>query len=411
MTTARDTFLEQVAASLPLPDEVARATIEELAGHLADGVADRVAHGTPIDIAEAEAVAQLGSPSALAHGLARAHRGRTQLLAAAGAGTWATVRTGVLASFVVGLLLALASVVATVGLRAAAGWLGVQIQVNWAGGWYSVLTAAGFGVGALLGGTAAVKATARAGWRRPIEVRSAVLVVGCLAVGWLVLVAFEATLNWASVIALLLVPVAFGAGAWRSPIGTPSLRATRPALVVGLVFVVTVSLGVAVTSDRPLNYQWDESTVGYEVIGPWWQDQASGQAMDFVSGSSGWSVPGLETLTVEAATPEAAAQFHDYRLEAWRAEPPHDNWRLVPGQTAPFAMADASVDGPTVSGTIRFNQMPGVDWAVVAMTAIGPDGRRYLLAPTGPPTETQFLGSVWSWFSALAGSLFESVPA
>ena len=34
--------------------------------------------------------------------------------------------------------------------------------------------------------------------------------VGGLAVGWLALVVFETALNWASVVALLLVPISFG---------------------------------------------------------------------------------------------------------------------------------------------------------------------------------------------------------
>jgi hypothetical protein len=110
--------------------------------------------------------------------------------------------------------------------------------------------------------------------------------------------------------------------------------------------------------------------------------------------------PGIATISVDATSAAVAARFRDYRLEAWRAETPQDGWRLQPGQGAPFASAPASVDGTTVSGTITFNRRPGLDWAEVVLTAVAPDGRRYLLYGSGPQP-TQFYGSVASWFEAL----------
>lgn len=397
--TARDRFLDEVAAALPLPDDVKQETVEELAAHLADSIAAMVADGTPPDVAEARAIARLGPPGTLASGLARAHRGRSQLLAAAGAGTWAAIRSGVVGFLLASVTLVLAWIVVTTAVRSAVGWLGLQLDVNWTGGWNTVLTAAGLNVGAFLGGAAAVRGAARSGWRGAAEVRTAVVAVGCVALGWLVLIAFETALNWASVIALLLVPVAFGVGAWIEPIRQPDVRTTRPVLLVGLVLVIVLNVGVAATSGGASSYQWNETGVGYEMIAPWWQDPAAGQAMDFVGGSSSWSVPGVREMTVEAAAPAVIARFRDFRFEAWRAESPRDDWRLLPGQTGPFATAEAAVDGAAVSGVLRFNQTPGVDWAEVALTAIGPDGRRYLLTASGPE-QTQFYGSVWSWFSA-----------
>lgn len=158
MTEARDRFLEAVAAQLPLPDEVRPEVLEELAVHLADSAAELVALGRTPEAADAEAITRLGSPSELAHGLARAHRGRMQLLAAAGAGTWAAVRTGVLGSLGGWLLIVLASILATTVVRTAAQGLGLQLNVSWSGGWNTVLTAAGLNVGALLAGAAAVRA-------------------------------------------------------------------------------------------------------------------------------------------------------------------------------------------------------------------------------------------------------------
>jgi hypothetical protein len=60
-----------------------------------------------------------------------------------------------------------------------------------------------------------------------------------------------------------------------------------------------------------------------------------------------------------------------------------------------------TTDGAAVSGTIAFNSEPGVDWAQVVLTAFGPDGHRYLLWASGPQ-QSEFFGSVASWFAAVA---------
>ena len=59
-----------------------------------------------------------------------------------------------------------------------------------------------------------------------------------------------------------------------------------------------------------------------------------------------------------------------------------------------------TVDGTSMSGTIVFNQEPLANWAAVVLTAVGPDGRRYVLAATGPE-QTEFFGTVWNWIAAL----------
>ena len=263
-----------------------------------------------------------------------------------------------------------------------------------------MLTAAGLNLGALLAGAAAVRAVARRGWRSPHEVRAAVIGVGGLAVGWLVLVAFETALNWASVVALLFVPISFGIGARIERLGPINVRSAGVVIIAGLLLVTTVSVGAAATGGAS-SYEWSETTLGYEMIAPWWQDPAAGATLDFPSGSSGSTAPGVETISIEAASPAVIARFHGFRFEAWRAEAPRDVWRgLVAGQAGPFATVTAIVDGLTISGTLRFDHTPGIDWAEVVLTGIGPDGRRYLLTASGPEP-TEFHGSVWSWFSAL----------
>lgn len=396
---APDRFLHEVAAALPLPDEVRREVIEELAVHLADSVAELVDKGHAREVAEAEAIARLGPPTGLARELARAHRGPSQLLAAAGAGTWAAVRAGFQGALVGWLLIVLASIPAMAVVRTAASWIGLQTDLGWPSGWNTVLTAAGLNVGALLAGGAAVRAVARRGWRTPHEVRAAVIGVGGLAAGWLTLFVFETALNWASVVALLLVPISFGIGARIERLGPINVRAAGVVIIAGLLLVTTVSVGAAATGGAS-SYEWSETTHGYGMIAPWWQDPAAGTTMDFPSGSSGKSAPGVEAVTVEAAGPAVVSQFRDFRLEAWRAESPGDGWSLQPGQDGPFATAPATAEGLTITGTLRFDKTPGVDWAEVVLTAVGPDAQRYLLSASGP-VPTEFHGSVWSWFSAL----------
>jgi hypothetical protein len=262
-----------------------------------------------------------------------------------------------------------------------------------------VLTAAGLNLGSFLAGAAAVRAVARRGWRTPQEVRPAVIGVGSLAVGWLALVVFETALNWASVVALLLVPISFGIGAHIERLGSINVRSVGTVIVAGFLVVTTVSLGKAATGGAS-SYEWSATTHGHEMIAPWWQDPAAGATMDFPSGSSGSSVLGVETINIDAASPAVIARFHDFRFEAWRAESPRDGWRLLPGQVGPFATVTATVDGLAISGTLRFDRSPGVDWAEVVLTGIGADGVRYLLTASGPEP-TEFHGSVWSWLSAL----------
>lgn len=396
---ARDSYLAQVAAELPLPAGVRDEVLEELSVHVGDTIDDLVSRGRDASAAEAEAIARLGPPQALAMGLARAHRERTRVLAAAGAGAWAAIRVGFAGWLVASLLIVLAWIGSEVVLRRASEWFGLQMNVQLSGGWNTVLTATAMNIGALLAGAAAVAAVARSTWQRPEEVRAAVIVVGGLVLAWFDLVLVEQPLNWASVIAFLLVPVSFGAGAFFE-----HLRLPRPRFVAVVALLGLLSLGVAgvgaTSSNGASSYQWTTTTHGYEMIAPWWQDPANAVALDFPSGDSTWMGPGIATISVDAASPAVAARFHDYRLEAWRAETPQDGWRLLPGQHQPFASVAASVDGTTVSGTLVFNGTPGLDWAEVVLTAAGPDGRRYLISASGPQP-TQFYGSVASWFQAL----------
>lgn len=398
---ARDRYLAEVDAQLTLPDELKAEILEELAAHLADAVADLQATGREPAVAESEALARLGPPADLARALVAARRGWTKVLAAAGAGTWAAVTSGIRGAVAGWLVIVLASILGTVLARAPAQALGIEIGFGWTDGWNTVLTAAGLGVGSFLAGAAAVRAVARRSWRRPADVRSAVAVAGALAVGVLVLVQLEAALNWASVVALLLVPVAFVAGTSFESFRLPGISGIAVLLLAGLILILSVNVGsTAGGAGVPKSYWWSEEAHGYEMVGPWWRGSREGASADFPHGESGWGSSGIATVSADAASERVISQLRAFRLEAWIAQPPSDGWALIAGQQGPFATAPASVDGTTVSGTIRFDQVPGVDWAEVILTAIGSDGRRYLITANGP-VPTEFHGSVWAWFSSL----------
>jgi hypothetical protein len=399
--TDRERFLTSVAAHLTVPNESRGEIMEELAAHLGDSVDELIDSGQTREDAEREAIARLGSADALARALAAAHRRPVHVLAAAGAGTWAAARTGVVAAIVTWLVVGLLSFLAALLARAVASWLGEELlpSTGWSAGWNSVLTAVGLGIGGFKAGEAAVRAVAQRGWWALPQARTAVGLGGGIAVAVVVLGVLEQSLNWASVVAMLLVPLAFALGARLADVPLPGRPAALALLLVVIVPVGVVSLAVA-TGGGAASYDWDETTHGYEMIGPWWQDPAAGPSTDFASGESWSTTTGVEQVTVFAASPEIAARFHAFRLEAWRAEPPGDGWRLLPGQTNPFATAPMAVAWTAIAGTLRYNQTPGADWAQVVVTAVGPDERRYILS-TSSPRPTVFFGSVVAWFAAL----------
>jgi len=402
MMNAREQFLAEVATRLPLPDEVRAGVLAELDAHLTDATEDLIAQGRDPVQAEVEAVARLGSAPSLARELARAHRSRGQLFAAAGAGTWAALRDGTLATLLGWLFVVVGTIAATATLSAASRLLGTRIDVGFGSSWNTVLTALGLHLGALFSGAAAVRAAARRGWRLATEVRPWVMAAGALAWGWFAIVLLQQPLNWVSVIVLALVPVTFLLGATferlRRP--RPGVVAVSLLVVAVLAFGLTAALGGSGGTGGGHFYEWNDTQHGYAMIAPWWQTPGSSEPMLFASSDSGWQAPGGVSVTVEAANPDSLGRLSGFRLEAWRTAQPADGWHLELGQRTPFAIGDVTVDGTTLSGTIRFNQTPGVTWAEVVLTGVGPGGQRYLLTSFGPQ-QTEFRGSVVDWFVAL----------
>jgi hypothetical protein len=53
-----------------------------------------------------------------------------------------------------------------------------------------------------------------------------------------------------------------------------------------------------------------------------------------------------------------------------------------------------------LSGSVRVDRSPNVTLAWVAITGVGPDGRRYII--NGPSFDsTSFNGTAWDWLAAV----------
>jgi hypothetical protein len=396
----RDQYLAHVSGLLPLPGPRRAEVLEELAAHLGDGEADLIAQGLAPDAAETEVLRRLGSPDQLARSLLRAHQTRSELLAAAGAGVVAAVRSGIYGALAGWFLVALASLLATVVLQNMRPTLGQPS--GWTPGWNSVITGAGGVIGAALAGAAAVRAVAARSWRPVSEIRLAVAVAGAIVVAYLALVLAQETLNWASVVAYLAVPMAFVIGVRFDRLGHPHRRRLLAAttLLFAVALVLGTAGGFAGSSSGSFSMEWNDESHGYAMIAPWWQQPGSADA-DIVDSEMSWGTNRFSSITIDADSAAVAAQFSDARFEAWRAEPPRDGWALLPGQLGPYATAPVFVDRAAFSGAIALDQAPDVEWSQVVLTAAGPDGHRYLLWASGPQ-QSEFFGSVASWFAALA---------
>lgn len=92
---AEDRYLREVSHHLPFDAAVTAEVIEELAGHLQDSTEAIIESGISPDEARRRAVRAMGHPEELAKDIARAHQTRQRLLAAAGAGAWTAMKSGI----------------------------------------------------------------------------------------------------------------------------------------------------------------------------------------------------------------------------------------------------------------------------------------------------------------------------
>jgi HAAS len=339
-----DRYLAEVAAHLTLPDELRAEILEELAAHIGDAAADLRAAGHELDVAEIEALARLGPPATLARALVAARRRPAQLLAAAGVGTWAAIGSGVAGAVTGWLVVLLASVLGSLVVWQVAKALDIY-YTGWTGGWNTVLTAVALAIGTFSAGAGAVRAVALRGWRAPSEVRGLVALAGGVMLAFPVLFLFEATLNWASVLGLILVPVAFAFGTRFDTFGPLGARALGVLLIAALAVVLLVNGAVVVTANHTQNYSWNEEVFGAGVLPPWWGGSPESAAVLLGSQSTSTAL-GVETIEYDAVSQQAVAQLRDFRLEAWIGERPTTIGAWSPARLAPLRWPPPSSMAP-----------------------------------------------------------------
>jgi hypothetical protein len=411
----RDAFLQRIADGLPFDEAEKLDILRELAAHLADSTARLEADGLPLDAAQRTALDRLGPPDRLAVELTQARRTPRRLLAAAGAGTWAAV-SGVIYGYLFGVLILVLVSIGTVALAASVVHL-------FGGSWGSLLdnsalTLLALGVGLYVAGH---KVTSVVAARAGYHIRAARLVTTALGGGLVLgyaLVGWSGALNWPDVAILLSLPAWFVVGAWRSTAAAFPSRRWR-LQVLGLMLVI-VPLGLILgAGQQPQGNGGVWPAAGVERIGLT-TPAAVAAAQDGDGGGMGGGTVSIGTIIRD---PAVLAGWRDLRVEAWRGtgavgtdpsllalDPVARGPFAVepagfetPGQTPSWTWAsgDALPDGSVrLSGSVRIDRSPNVTLAWVAITGLGPDGRRYIIS--GPLFDsTSFRGTAWDWFAAI----------
>ena len=228
-------------------------------------------------------------------------------------------------------------------------------------------------------------------------------VPGTLLIGAWALFGFEVALSWPAVIALLAIPIAFATGT-RVAIDRPGPQVRRRHIL--LVFAGCVALPMAVLLAVGSQTSTLLSSVGsgpYASFDALWHAQGLDRigrpppVEGAIGDTSEALTEGVASSKLELITPAALAGWSDLRFEAWRMT--GDDFRVLPGETAPFAVSPATIEGLTVAGSIRVDRARNVDTFGLVLVGTGPDGVRHVLwGPNG--LQTAFRGTAWDWLTA-----------
>ena len=408
-----ESFLRDVADGLPFDQAERAEVLEELRGHVADSSADLEAGGLSPEEAERIAVGRLGSAETLARNLTDARRSRRRLLAAAGAGTWAVVTSGIY-GWIVGLLLAILAWFATVSVVRFVGPFAFDSVSFIAIG--AALYAAGSAVTPVV--------AARAGYGTD-RVRRLVAPVGALLVGAYALAGWSGPLDVVAVVAILSLPAWWILGTLRR---TRFRRGSMRAFGVLLVVAVTLTVTAQVAEMRLRNPLSRDATFADAADAPARIAAPMPEAIRAtLTGSGGMSISGpagvgAGSFTLDVSDATLFAGWSGLRVEAWKAVDPgsFSPTPVSPTASGPFATEPAVWSPPgempggsmtwsssvpwgpkamTLSGSVRLDRTPGITAAWVALTGIAPDGQRHLI---GDPNyvEATFNGTTLDWLRA-----------
>jgi hypothetical protein len=400
-----EAYLDELARSLELPSAERAAVREEIESHLQEERSSLIAGGLDPDVAATEAVRRQGDAPALGYALTRARQTRRALLAAAGAGTVAAGGAAVRA-WILGVA-TLVAILLAIGLGAAiltrGGTIGTWLIED--AGWYTAVGATTFLVAAWAAGRMFVTVAARESHRPADRIRPWIALFGGIVIAWLALIWLRVPQNLPSVLVLASVPACFAVAALTgSDRLIPRLRLARRA---GLALFATMAFGLpilafagttpvttnvsAVGSGPYTSMQDMLHALGFDLAG-----RLPAQEPDF--GDESWSASnGVATVSAGNAA-VITAQWHDLRIEAWRAilaTAGLDRSSPNPIATAPLAVSS----GDSLVGSVRVDGTRGVSQFMIVLTGVAPDGQRELLTSLGG-TNTSFNGSVLDWLTA-----------
>jgi hypothetical protein len=390
----RNAFLASVRSRLDLPDAIARDVLEELAGHLEDAAAELRAAGLSADDAERRAIGRLGDARALGTELARARRGRRQLLAAVGGGIRAVLAEGIRTWIFLAVLASLTAILALPAASIFAHVLGRSTSSYFGGPIGSLAT-----VGAVVGGFAYL------GWVLPARiagpavrsvfgVRRGVALIG-LALGsavlwFLVSVAMDPVLA----VGLPLGPVAFALAALRAP-ERPTFRVGFVPAVIGaaVLFLPMTLLALATATDAHSdNWMADTSPIG---------DAPAATDVENTALGISWSGPdgrGWAEVTVDAGNAAAtvATRLPTLRVEVWSA-------RVVDGAvhfgSAPL-VAQGTATEPITALDYSVPRLRDPLTTMAFVVGIAPDGRRVVLGENLELVRTPpWTGTLAEWWT------------
>ena len=412
----QETYLSRVATELRLHDGRTREIVDELAAHIDDATESLIGEGLDRDRAEREALARLGDPGELGRQLGAANRTTRRLLAGATGGVWAAAQAGL-----GGLLLGYASMILAIlalmiVLSVVNAALGSDISaLSTDRGWHTALLGVVLWFAAARASRAAVAIASERSARRVDTVRPWVALAGGVLTAVTVVWLWPLEHNWASVAIIVTLPIAAIAGAMSATGARP--RPVRGGWHVAAALAVFVLLPlllftvigtpgtVRLEALQSPTYESIEDlhrAHGYDRIATalpitWEPDLEFGSMVETVRHQprDGWV-----TMTASGVTSEPDSAWRDVRLEVWAMESLETG--LMPRVTGEAALATVPVqraNGQFI-GAVQIDRFPGVVWAGLAMTGVGPDGARYLLV-TPQVQQTAFEGTIADWFAAL----------
>jgi HAAS len=389
-------YLARVASQLRLAPGVEREVVEELAAHVVDTTAALVDEGLPVEQAEREALARLGSPEALADNIRRAQLTSRRLATAGLRAIFWFGWTGLfwmIASF---LLLFAATLALWEGLQLLqSASPGVRLPLGSFVGFGPFAIA--FDVGAFFGAREAVLVASRGSRRSVAQVGRWAAVLGTPVVAILAIAIFEGDLDLLAVIALLLVPPAFVVGCLAGPrLRWPAHPLRWAAAIAGGCMLVVALGALGAPQSQTFGTPPVSEDMGFQRVAG---QLAPGSEPVFEYAMVNGTASGTQGLGFSWSPASAAGAWHDLRLEAWRGAAAGSQG-IAPGATAPFATAVPRDVAGTLQASIRVDGRPGVTHYWLALTGADATGQRWIL---GPPYSgwTTYHGSVATWLAAI----------